>query len=100
MSVIPGKPYKFVNEQAQDLALGVSKKDHKSIIAVKVETGDVKEQTVGIAVSVNTYCRTHVFVVDNRVPPGRRRGNYRITGKPRIVHWILTAPRRKDGNSS
>ena len=88
MSIIPGPPYELVNEQWQDFALGISKKDHKSIIAVKVESGDVKERAVGIAVSVNTYCRTHVFVVDIRVPPGQRRDTYQITGKPQIVHRI------------
>ena len=88
MSIIPGLAYELVNEQAQNLALGISKVDHKSIIAVKVGTGDVKERAVGIAVSVNTYCRTHVFVVDIRVPPGQRRGTYQITGRPQIVHRI------------
>ena len=88
LDIIPRLPYEIVNEQAPDLALGISKEDHKSIIAVKVESGDVKEQTVGIAVSVNTYCRTHVFVVDIRVPPGQRRDTYQITGRPQIVHRI------------
>ena len=86
--IISGKPYKIVNKQAHNLAIELSQKNHKSILGEKVVPGDVKKQTVGIAFPVNTYCITHVFVVDNRVPPGRRRGNYQITGRPQIVHRI------------
>ena len=87
MSIISGKPYKIVNKQVA-LALDLSKVDHKSILGEKVEHGDVKKQVVGIAFPINTYCSTHVFVVDHRVPPWRRRGAYQIAGKRRIVHRI------------
>ena len=87
MSIISGKPYKIVNKQVA-LALDLSKVDHESILGEKVEHGDVKKQVVGIAFPINAYWSTDVFVVDHRVPPGRRRGNYQITGRPQIVHRI------------
>ena len=64
MSIISGKPYKIVNEQAKNLAIELSQKDHKHILGEHVQPGDVKKQAVGIAFPVNSYCSTHVFVVD------------------------------------
>jgi hypothetical protein len=51
MSIISGKPYRFVNKQVA-LALDLSK-DQKSILGEHVEH-DAKKQTVGIAFPVNT----------------------------------------------
>jgi hypothetical protein len=53
MSIISGKPYRIVNKQA-DLALDLSREDHKSILGEHVEHRDVKKQTVSIAFPVNT----------------------------------------------
>ena len=64
MPIISGKPYKIVNKQANHLAIELSQKDHKHILGEHAEHGDVKKQTVGIAFPVNTYCSTHVFIVD------------------------------------
>ena len=75
MSIISGKPYKIVNTQASDLAIELSQ-NKDDILGEHVVFGDVPKQTVGIAFPVTTYCIAHVFVVDNRVPPGRRRGHY------------------------
>ena len=76
--IISGKPYKLINEKAQNLAIELS--PTKAILGEHVLPGDAKKQEVGIGFPVNSYCSTHVFVVDHRVPPRRRRGNSQITG--------------------
>ena len=64
MSIISGKTSKIVNGQAQDLCIEFCHEDHNSILGEHVEPGDVKKQEVGIAFPVNSYCSTHIFVVD------------------------------------
>ena len=60
--IISGNPYKLINEKAQNLAIELRPND--SIVGEPVLPGDAKKQVVGIAFPVNTYCSTHVFVVD------------------------------------
>ena len=53
-----------MNKQAKNLVIELSQKDRKHILGEHMQPGDVKKQAVGIAFPVNSYCSTHVFVVD------------------------------------
>ena len=51
-----------MNDKAPNLAIELH--PNKDIVGENVLPGNVRKQEVGIAFPVNTYCSTHVFVVD------------------------------------